>query len=114
MSLAARARMTYADYLAREEASGEKHEFANGEMFAMSGGSPTHARLQLRVGAALDAALRGRPCAAYGPDLRLYFPTLDESAYADAVVICGPVVLDADPQGATNPTVVCEVLSPST
>lgn len=114
MSLAARARMTYAEYLSLEEASGEKHEFAGGEMFAMSGGTPTHARLQVRVASAVDTALRGRPCATFGPDLRLYISALDESAYADTVVVCGPVITDADPHAATNPTVVCEVLSPST
>lgn len=106
--------MTYAEYLAIEEASEGKHEYVHGEMFAMSGGTPRHARLQNRLGSALEVALDGRRCAPYGPDLRLHFAELDESAYADAVVICGPVVTDLDPHAATNPTIVCEVLSPST
>lgn len=107
--------MNYAEYLAIEEASAEKHEFVQGEMYAMSGGTPTHARLQNRLGARLDTALEGRRCTPYGPDLRIAFPDLGESAYADAVVICGPVqVAGLDPHAATNPTVVCEVLSPTT
>jgi len=114
MSVAMRARHTYAEYLALEEASPEKHEFVAGELYAMSGGTPVHARLQAAVLLELGGALRGKRCVPYGPDLRLYVPTLDESAYADAVVICGPVAHAADPHAATNPTVVCEVLSPST
>lgn len=78
----------------------------------MSGGTPVHALLQAQVLFQLGLALRGRRCRPYGPDLRIVFPDLDE---CDAVVICGPVlVADTDPQAATNPTVVCEVLSPST
>lgn len=115
MALPARRNMTYAEYLAFEEASPEKHEFVQGEAYAMSVGTPVHARLQARLLARLDVALAGRPCVPYGPDLRLYFPDLGETAYADAVVICGKVVVAAvDAHAATNPTVVCEVLSPTT
>ncbi|MES2642740.1 MAG: Uma2 family endonuclease [Myxococcota bacterium] len=107
--------MTYAEYLAFEGVSAEKHEFINGEPHAMSEGTPVHARLQVRLGGRLDAALEGRRCASYGPDLRIYFAELDEGAYADASVLCGPLVpAPGDPNAATNPTVICEVLSPST
>lgn len=115
MSVAVRQASRYADYLEFELASPGRHEFAGGEIFAMSGGSPAHARLQAALLGDLRVALRGKPCVPYGPDLRLYVPALDESAYADAVVICGRVASDPrDPQAAANPTVVCEVLSPTT
>lgn len=106
--------MTYAEYLAIEEASEGKHEYIGGEMVVMSGATPRHARLQASLCAHIGVALDGRRCVPYGPGLRLYFADLDESAYADAVVICGPVVTELDPHAATNPTIVCEVLSPST
>lgn len=107
--------MNYAEYLAIEVASEGKHEFVAGEIFGMSGGTPAHARLSAELTVQLGMALRGRPCRPYSSDLRCYFPAIEESAYADVVVICGPVSsAPADPQAATNPTVVCEVLSPST
>lgn len=115
MGLPAQRRMTYEEYLAFEEASDERHAFFDGELYAMAGGSPAHARLQARMLARLDVALSGRRCAAYGPDLRIHFPEDGSGAYADAVVVCGPVVPPpADRHACTNPTLVCEVLSPST
>ncbi|WP_437581309.1 Uma2 family endonuclease [Sorangium sp. So ce887] len=54
---------TYAEYLDQERASPTKHEFLNGEIVAMAGGTPAHARLCVSVGAELRAHLRGRPCA---------------------------------------------------
>lgn len=107
--------MSYAEYLAFEEAAEGRHEFVDGEIFAMSGGTPRHARLQLAVGGLLYAALAGRKCVPYGPDLRIYFVDEDASAYADAAVVCGkPHCPPQDPRAITNPTVLCEVLSPST
>jgi Uma2 family endonuclease len=107
--------MTYEEYLAFEEASAERHAFFDGEVYAMAGGTPAHARLQVSVSAELRQALRGRTCAAYGPDLRIHFVDDGSSAYADAVVVCGPVVPPpVDRHACTNPTLVCEVLSPST
>lgn len=111
----AQRRMTYEEYLAFEEASPERHAFFDGEIYAMAGGSPAHARLQANVTADLRVALRGRPCAAYGPKLRIHFPDDGSSAYADAAVVCGPVIAPpVDRNACTNPTLVCEVLSPST
>ncbi len=114
MGLAAQRRMTYEEYLTFEEASAERHAYIDGALFAMAGASPAHARLQARLIARLDQGLEGA-CAAYGPDLRIYFPDEGTAAYADAVVVCGPVVPPTtDRNACTNPTIVCEVLSPST
>jgi Uma2 family endonuclease len=107
--------MTYDEYLAFEEASPERHAFFDGEIYAMAGGTPAHARLQANVTADLRVALRGHRCAAYGPDLRIQFPADGSSAYADAAVVCGPIIPPpVDGHACTNPTLVCEVLSPST
>ncbi|WP_437282777.1 Uma2 family endonuclease [Sorangium sp. So ce375] len=57
---------TYAEYLEQERASPTKHEFLNGEIFAMAGGTPEHARLCACVGAELGAQLRQVAAAAEG------------------------------------------------
>jgi Uma2 family endonuclease len=105
---------TYADYLASERASLEKHEYLRGEVFAMAGGTLEHARLQASVSGELRSALAGRPCNVYSSDLRLRVVETDRSTYADVVVICGPAEsAPDDPDAATNPLVIVEVLSDS-
>jgi Uma2 family endonuclease len=107
--------MTYADYLAAEAASDIRHEYLRGEVFAMAGGTPTHARLAMAVGVALSNALAGRPCGVFGSDLRVRIEATDLSTYPDAVVVCGRLEhADADPHAASNPILIVEVLSDST
>lgn len=111
----AKQRMTYAEYLGVLETSDVKYEFLDGELLAMAGGTADHALIALNIGATLRTALRGGPCRAYGADLRIHPPHTDFSAFADGSVLCGPRehALD-DPNSASNPTVVVEVLSDST
>jgi len=110
----ARARLSYAEYLELEERSDVKHEFVDGELYAMSGGTPAHARLPIALAVALDPLLRGGPCRLYSSDLRVRFPD-GNSAYPDLSVVCGELETDAlDHDAATNPTAIIEVLSDST
>jgi Uma2 family endonuclease len=105
---------TYAEYLEQERASPTKHEFLNGEIFAMAGGTPEHARLCASVGAELRAQLRGRPCAVYSSDLRVRVQATGLSTYADVSVVCGRLERDLeDKDAALNPIVLVEVLSDS-
>lgn len=105
--------LTYADYLAFEAESQERHAFHDGEMFAMAGGSPAHARLGARVAGLLDSALADRPCFASSSDQRVRIDA-ENAVYADAVVVCPPLVPSpTDPDAITNPTVIVEVMSPS-
>lgn len=107
--------MSYAEYLLAEERSDVKHAFADGEMFAMAGGTRKHAAVQTRLVVALGNALAGRQCVPYGSELRIYLPHLHEGCYADALVICGRFGSDPiDPDATTNPTAIFEVLSPTT
>ncbi|WP_437760431.1 Uma2 family endonuclease [Sorangium sp. So ce1389] len=80
---------SYADYLDQERASPTKHEFLNGEIFAMAGVTPEHARLCVSVSAELRAQLRGRPCAVYSADLRVRVQATGLSTYPDVSVVCG-------------------------
>ena len=62
---------TYAEYLELEEGNAARHEFLNGEIYAMAGGTPKHAALAIAVAAALLGDLRGGPCRVHSSDLRV-------------------------------------------
>lgn len=107
---------SYAEYLAYERDSGLKHEFDDGEILAMAGGSRRHSALAARVSAALEAA-RERGCVSFQSDQKVRILATGRATYPDACMVCGPIEGDpADPSGATitNPTLLVEVLSPST
>jgi Uma2 family endonuclease len=103
------------EYLAMENASPEKHEYFNGEVWAMAGGSPKHAQLAFNVAGALSSRLRGKPCRGAGSDQRVRVEGTGMSTYPDVLVVCPPERYDErDPNALLNPRVIIEVLSPST
>jgi len=105
---------SFRDYLAVEEVSNVKHEYLDGEIYAMAGGSVLHAALSAAALAALAGELRGR-CRAYSSDLRIRVLATGLASYPDVTVVCGPV--ETDPESGdtvVNPTLVVEVLSPGT
>lgn len=103
-----------ADYLAVEEVSGVRHEYLNGEIFAMAGGTPEHAALAAAIVVLLGAKLEG-DCRPYSADLRIRVQATGLATYADASVICGEPIRDpVSPTHVTNPSLVVEVSSPST
>lgn len=114
MGLPVERRLSWDEYLALERDTGLKHEYIDGRVYAMSGGTPTHARLAVRLGGLLDLALRGKPGATYSSDLKVWMPSLRTARYPDLSVVCGKVSDDPDPVATTRPTVLVEVLSPST
>lgn len=114
MSFEARHRHTLQDYLEVEEASVVRHEFWNGEIYAMAGGTPEHAALCAAIPALLGTSLGGSGCRFYSSDLRvstgrgLY-------TYPDGAIVCGELQRDPDSSThVTNPTILFEVLSPAT
>ncbi len=105
-------RASYAEYLELERSSQTKHEFVNGEIYAMAGGTPEHARLAMKLGRLLGAALDGQPCEVFGSDLRVRVVATGRATYPDLTVVCGRAELDPeDAEAVTNPTVLVEVLS---
>ena len=105
---------TYAAYLEVERKSDVRHEFIDGDILAMSGGTPRHALLIANVTGVARSALRG-PCRAYSSDLRVRVPETARATYADVTVVCGPIETHPeDPDAVTNPSVLVEVLSPTT
>jgi Uma2 family endonuclease len=111
-----RHRYTYAEYLAYERDSGLKHEYEDGEILAMAGGSRRHNALASRINAALEVA-RPAGCVAFQSDQKVRILASGKATYPDASLVCGPIEGDpADPTGVTitNPALIVEVLSPST
>jgi Uma2 family endonuclease len=101
------------EYLALEATSEEKHEYYNGEIFAMAGGTFRHAQLAENIFASLRQHLRGKPCQPKGSDMRLATPS-GLYTYPDASVYCGKPELTDKQTELKNPVVIVEVLSPST
>jgi Uma2 family endonuclease len=115
MDAVVKTRFTEAEYLARERAGTEKHEFINGEILAMAGGSPDHALLSANVISALKQRLRGGPCRVYTSDLRVNVADTKHYTYPDVTVICGETLLHpSDPNTVRNPRLLVEVLSDAT
>jgi Uma2 family endonuclease len=109
-------RYSYEEYLAYERDSDMKHEYEGGEIFAMAGGSLRHNALASRISAALENA-RKPGCIAFQSDQRVRILATGKATYPDASMVCGEIEGDpADPTGATitNPTLIVEVLSPTT
>jgi len=107
--------MTYAEYFAFEDKSVERHEFLNGEVFAMSGGTIEHARLIATTTHVLMGALQSRPCSVYSAELRIRIRPTGLTTYPDVSVVCGKAEIDSeDPHAIVNPTLVVDVLSDST
>lgn len=111
---ARRVHYTYAQYLALEEESSVRHEFLDGEIYAMAGGSPDHAALA----AALIGIVRSKlppGCRVFTSDLRVRVASTGLTTYPDAAVICGRTERSADDGLAVvNPQLLVEVTSPST
>lgn len=100
-----------------ERMSPIRHEWLDGAVWAMAGGTPDHAAIAVNVTTLLSNQLRGRPCRVYGSDLRIRVRATGLGTYPDASVICGKVQLDPDDDTKTtavNPRLVVEVLSPAT
>ena len=105
---------TYEEYRRFEDTNPARHEYVDGQILAMAGGTPAHARLQAAVLFALERRLEGRPCQPFPSDLRVKVVATGVATYPDVTVVCGSVETDAeDPRAVTNPTVVVEVLSDS-
>ena len=107
--------LSYDDYLALERETDLRHEYLDGEAWAMAGGTPRHAVVKSNLTGLLWNRLRGRPCRAVDADLKIAIPDTGLYTYPDLSVICGALERSAQDRNAVvNPTVLFEVLSPST
>jgi Uma2 family endonuclease len=107
--------MTEAEYLTFDRSSAVKHEYIDGQLYAMTGASGHHNLITASTIAALIAQTRGGDCRVFSSDMRVHAPSAGSYFYPDVTVVCGEIVY-TDEQFDTleNPTVIIEVLSPST
>jgi Uma2 family endonuclease len=117
MAQAAHHRFTFEDYVQIDVAPDLKLEFLDGQVWAMSGGTPAHAAMCAALTMLLGMALRDQPCRTFSADLRIRVKATGLGTYPDVSVVCGALELDPDdPKRHTvvNPRVLVEVSSPST
>jgi Uma2 family endonuclease len=117
MAQTARPLLSFDEYLRIEGDSLVRHEYLDGVVWAMGGGTDEHAALAANVIRLLGNQLLGKPCRVYTGDLRVRVRASGLTTYPDASVICDRVTFDpADPKRTTalNPKVLVEVTSPST
>lgn len=107
--------MTEAEYLQFERAHELKHEFHAGEVLAMTGASRAHNLICTNLVITLGTQLRGQPCEVYANDMRVRVQPARLYTYPDISVACDePQFTDDHVDTLINPTLIIEVLSPST
>lgn len=105
--------LTPEEYFAWEEKQLEKHEYINGQVYAMGGGSVNHGRIAIRLTAMFDEHLEGSGCITGNSDIKVNIAGTQNYTYPDASVTCD----DRDkntPNFFTYPCLIVEVLSDST
>ena len=107
---------TEEEYLLLEEAAEEKSEYFRGRIYAMAGGTPEHGAICVRVIVTLDNAIRDKPCTVYNSDVRIKIEVSGLNTYPDGSVVCNKTQLHTykNTSSILNPTLIVEVLSPST
>lgn len=104
-----------AEYLEMEEASQEKHEYIDGEVFAMAGAGFSHNQISSNAIIDIGQFLKSGSCNIYGSDLKVHVKTPTAYVYPDLTVICGePQFHEEKKNLITNPALIIEVLSPAT
>jgi Uma2 family endonuclease len=106
---------TVEEYLAFEREAEFKHEYADGEIVAMTGASNNHNLVTANLIIAFGNALRDSPCTVRPSDMRIHLAQSKRFRYPDVSITCEePQFDDNNPPSLLNPTVIIEVLSPST
>ena len=107
--------MTEAEYLAFADEQDEKYEYRDGYVYAMVGGTANHSIITVNTSTQFNVQLSDRNCTVTSPDLRVYIASKQTYRYPDVAVFCGEMdYLQNRRDTLTNPTVLVEVLSPST
>ena len=107
-------RYTAAEYLELERRAEYKSEFIDGEIFALAGASEPHNLIATNCTGELRQQLKGKPCKLYSSDMRVQLSDT-RYTYPDVLVVCGDAeFIDEKRDTLTNPTLITEILSPST
>lgn len=115
MSALENPRYTPEQYLEWERAAPVKSEYFDGQIFAMAGASEEHVLIVTNLVRELSTQFKGKPCRTYSNDMRVKVSESGLYTYPDVVVVCGERQFsDAVQDTLENPTVIFEVLSPTT
>lgn len=106
-------RFTFEDYLVWEPTQELRHEYLNGEVFAMTGARRNHVTVTVNLTSALRNLVRGTPCRVYAIDMKLRIASADAACYPDVSVSCDERDRRTD-LFIAHPLLIIEVLSPST
>ena len=118
----AHTRHSVEEYLALEREAEERHEYLDGQIYAMAGESPEHSAICTNIGGQLYAQLRGNPCQVFSRDIKVRSgpaPKLGQTtkglySYPDLMVVCGELKFHDEYRDVlVNPSVIIEVLSPA-
>ena len=102
-------------YLAAERASESRSEYYEGHIIAMAGASLKHNKIAMNLYREVGSFLKGSICNILPSDMRVSTPSHDSFMYPDAVIVCGEPQLEDDKfDTLLNPSVIFEILSPST
>lgn len=103
------------DYLELELTSDTRHEYINGEIVPMTGGTPNHNQILLNLAGSLNFALRQQPYRVFAADQRLWISQQRIYAYPDVMVVQGTLTYQEGRRDTiTNPVLIIEILSQST
>ncbi|SLM30844.1 conserved hypothetical protein [Desulfamplus magnetovallimortis] len=108
--------MTSAQYLEFEKNSEIKHEYFDGAIFAMTGASVKHNRIQHNISRVLGNKLLNSQCDVFSNDMRVKIEQLEKYTYPDILVVCGDIEIEniKGVETILNPLVIIEILSDST
>jgi Uma2 family endonuclease len=105
------------EYLEFEHRAETRHEYADGEIYAMAGGSKRHNGISANLIRLLGNQLFERECGVYGSDMRVKITSTGKYTYPDVVAVCGEEIFEDEDENEDtllNPTLIIEVLSKST
>jgi Uma2 family endonuclease len=110
-----KSRFTEKEYLEMERSSVQRHEYFQGEIFAMAGSSIRHSIIFKNIYGDLAYRTKGQPCQPLGSDTRVHIPGNTLYTYPDISIFCGELMsMVEDDDNFTGPSVLIEILSPST
>jgi Uma2 family endonuclease len=115
MTLLAKKFYTPAEYFKFEEQSETKHEYRDGQIVPMAGSSNNHSLITVNITAEARQFFKGKNCRVYNNDMRIFISAYGIYTYPDVSVACGKIEFAKGRNDTiTNPTLIIEVLSPST
>jgi Uma2 family endonuclease len=106
---------SFEEYLALEETAEDKHEYQDGEIVSMTGGTTEHNKIALNFASNLKFALKRKQYDIFIGDLKLWIPTYRQGTYPDVMLIEGEsIYYGSGKTTVINPSLIVEVLSKST